>query len=118
MQLIVLWLVALTVTPGVLWLWRRAPIRLAWRRVGAGVAAITVAPLLFAAPGWGWIAGPPLLMLGAVLPLLYFVLLAWGEELDERVLARLYRRSPRLAGKRPLIRFIRGPLPEDCRKVA
>ena len=118
MQLIALWLVALTVTPGVLWAWRRAPIRLAWRRVGIAIAAITVAPLLFAAPGWGWIAGPPLVMLGAVLPLLYFVLLAYGEELDERVLARLYRRSPRLAGQRPLARFIRGPLPEDRRESA
>ncbi len=118
MQLIVLWLVALTVVPGVLWVWRRAPIRLAWRRVGTGTAAITAAPLLVAAPGWGWIAGPPLIMLGAALPLLYFVLLAYGEELDERVLARLYRRSPRLAGQRPLARFIRGPLPADRRESA
>lgn len=117
-QLIVLWFVTLTVVPGVLWAWRRAPIRLAWRRVGIGIAAITAAPLLFATPGWGWIAGPPLVMLGAVLPLLYFVLLAYGEELDERMLARLYRRSPRLAGQRPLARFIRGPLPPDSRESA
>jgi hypothetical protein len=108
-QLAVLWLVTLSAVPSVIWLWRRAPIRLAWRRVSAGIAAVTAAPLVVAAFGWGWLAGPPLVLVGAMLPLLYFVLLAYGEELDERVLTRLYRRNPRFARERPLARFIRGP---------